>query len=157
MLFNGAGFYVYYFVKLQQIRMEMREALKFLPEHQLDVLKMTENEFRVARVEEHEVKVNGRMYDIACIAAKGDSVTVYGKHDEKEDNLIALLDHVITAPMKAKDPTSSVTTTFILLIFIKPASVALIFSRMEVTQPVTFYFFHTKTFNHSPDSPPPWR
>ena len=155
MLFNGAGFYLYYVAKLQQIRSEMREALKSLPESELNVLKMSMAQFLEATVDEHEIKVKGRMYDIARIVISKNSVTVYGKHDEKEDNLIALLDHFITAPLKEKDVSHSAATSLLLLTFIEPARLSLFFPRGYRLQLVPKYLFTIKTFKPAPEGPPP--
>jgi hypothetical protein len=79
---NSTGFYVYYILQLKRIHAEMREQMKHLPADQLDVLHLSYQEFLDARVEEHEVKVKGKMYDIARIEQSGDRVTVFGLHDE---------------------------------------------------------------------------
>jgi hypothetical protein len=156
MLFNAAGFYLYYVVKLQQIRSEMRQALKFTPENELDVLKMTVAQFLNAKADDHEVKFNGRMYDIARIITTADSVTVYGKHDEREDNLIALLDYVITAPMKGKDLSRSAATTLIVLTFIAPVGLSLVIPQRNWSPLPSRYLFITKTFKPLLDTLPPW-
>jgi hypothetical protein len=118
LLANGAGFYVYYSLQLRQIRVEMRQALKLLPDHELQVLTLTRTEFEEALVEEDEVKVKGKMYDIARIQAEGDVITIYGLHDEKEDNLFALLREIIGKPIKDRSAMPSQVIQFLSLNFI---------------------------------------
>jgi len=153
-LSNGLGFYLFYALKLQQIRREMREALKLLPEHELDVLKLTRQEFIAALVEDHEVKVNGRMYDIARIAEQDEHIIIYCKHDEKEDNLLALLDHVLTAPIKAK-AIPIVGVAFVVFPYVNPHGVSLPVPVEILVNTFTSYQFSSVTFKVLPATPPP--
>jgi hypothetical protein len=113
LLVNSAGFYVYYIFELQRIRTEMREQLKFLPEHELDVLDLSQNEFIEAQVEEHEVMVDGKMYDIARIESVGGRIKVFCVHDELEDNFLALFAELVSKPI---EDTSSIPTTVVAFI-----------------------------------------
>jgi mRNA-degrading endonuclease RelE of RelBE toxin-antitoxin system len=97
---NSAGFYVYYVLQLQKIHAEMREQLKYLPKDQLEVLHLSYREFLDARVDDHEVKVNGKMYDIARVEKSGDRITVYCVHDELEDNFLALFAELVSKPIE---------------------------------------------------------
>jgi hypothetical protein len=103
-LLNIAGTYVYFLLRLQEIKAEMREALKSKPTQELDVLELTVAEFQSARVDEHEIKVNGKMYDLARVEKKGDCLLVYCLHDEAEDNLLTLLDSILKNASKDKKP-----------------------------------------------------
>ena len=101
---------MYYVLQLQKIHAQMREQLKYLPEDQLQVLNLSHAEFLKARVEEHEVKVNGRMYDIARIETRGERVTVFCVHDELEDNFLALFGDLVSKPI---GDTSSIPATVV--------------------------------------------
>lgn len=83
----------------------MRAALKAMPEEHLMQLVLAETDFRASRVDEHEMKVNGKMYDIARFSIENGCVTVWCLHDEAEDNLLSFMDamlrnlHQDTAPV----------------------------------------------------------
>lgn len=118
LLANGAGFYVYYVIQLQQIHQEMRTRLKYLPDSELEVLVLTRAQYEEAKVEEHEVKVEGKMYDIARVQTSGDVVKIFCLHDEKEDDLLALLAELISKPMKDQSSIPLAVMTFITMSFI---------------------------------------
>lgn len=151
---NAAGFYVYYAVQLQQIRAEMREALKHLPDHALEVLTLSRAAYNAAKVEEHEVQVNGKMYDVARIVITRDSVTVYGLHDAKEDNLVALLEEIISKPLKDRRSMPASILDFISLMFVQPVN-ELYLGRESLGTVFTAYHFAVADVLIMCDSPPP--
>lgn len=101
-LAHFAGFYLYFFTQLQLVRQEMRAKLKELPADELELLILSAEEYKHAKVEEHEVKVQGKMYDIARVTEQSDSVLIYCVHDAAEDNLLAFLDKILSLPLKDK-------------------------------------------------------
>lgn len=103
-LLNVAGAYLYFFVRLRQIRAEMHHALTRQPTEQLERLLLLPDEFVKARVDEHEIKLNGRMYDIARVDHTATHVVVYALHDSAEDNLLSLLDAILKNAAKDKKP-----------------------------------------------------
>ncbi len=96
----------------------MRTALKSLPEEHLTKLVLTETEFKQSRIEEHEIKVGGRMYDIARAQVAGGKVIVWCLHDEAEDNLLAFLDAVSTRAHQDTKPVPQSIQQFLALTFI---------------------------------------
>lgn len=120
LLLQAAGCYVFFFTRLMAIRMEMREQLKFLPDHELTVLTLTTEEFKKAKVNDHEVKVNGHMYDIARIVTKTNQVLVYAKQDEAEDNLLSFLDEIVKRSTHDKKPVPSQLLQWLTLVFVSP-------------------------------------
>lgn len=155
-LTNGAGFYVYYIVMLQRIHLERREALKYTPDEQLQVLKLSRTEYLSSRVGENEVRVNHKMYDIARKSTASDSVTIYCIHDEDEDGLLSLLERVIASPLKKTESIPQGVTQFLSLIFLVPESENRITSAGCDTPPTSRYFFSSITTITENDSPPPW-
>jgi hypothetical protein len=156
LLMNTAGFYVYYAVQLQQIRYEMRQALKLLPDHALEVLTLSIAAYHEAKVEEYEVRVNGKMYDIARISISGDSVKIFCIHDEKEDNLMALLAEIVSKPLEDRRAMPDSILEFLSLVFLQPGN-ELYFN---TTTPETFftaYHFSITDVLIFRDSPPPRR
>jgi hypothetical protein len=104
LLIQAAGCYIYFVSRLITIRKEMREQLKYLPEEQLTRFYLTAEEFRKARVEDHEIKISGKMYDIARISEQGNRIMVLALHDEAEDNLFAFLSEIVSRSAKDKKP-----------------------------------------------------
>jgi hypothetical protein len=49
-------------------------------------------EYEQLRIDESEVMVEGKLYDVAALEIYNDSVTLYVLHDEDEENLLALMD-----------------------------------------------------------------
>ena len=132
----------------------MKAELMKLPTEKLELIKLTSADFKKAHVEEHEIKVNGKMYDIARIEITGDDYFVYCLHDKGEDSLLAFLDKMLSLPLKDKKALPQVLK-FASLTFLLP-------SVNNLPQPLdiqfrsfTKYTLGTITFVPSVDSPPP--
>lgn len=95
LLAHLAGFYAYFFVRLGELRMSMREKLAELPAQQLDVVRVPKDQFKASWLEEREMKWQGRMYDIACVQPDGNDLLVYCLHDKDEDGLLSFLSAVV--------------------------------------------------------------
>ena len=118
LLLQVAGSYVYFIVRLAGIRNEMREQLKHKPDEELTLLTLTHDDYRKAKVNDHEVKVNEKMYDIARIVVQHENVLVYALHDEAEDNLLALLGEMVKRSSKDKKPVPSQLIQLLTLQFV---------------------------------------
>jgi hypothetical protein len=154
LLINTAGFYVYYAVQLRQIHTEMRQALRLRPDDQLEVLRLTKKKYAEVRVDEHEVKVNGKMYDIARVKVSDDSVIVYALHDEKEDNLLALMGEIISKPLKDRSSMPVAIVQFLTLLFVQPHAVTEFFS-VKAGIFASEYRFSIQAATPIMESPPP--
>lgn len=155
LLVNVAGFYVYYAVQLQKIKSAMRQALKTFPDDQLDVLKLTKEEYRATCVDENEVKVQGRMYDVARVNIKQDSVIIFALHDKKEDDLLAFVEEIVSKPLQADHPVPSSVIQFIGLHYIIPLH-GCSFEGFSFRPILHFgYFFSIVDFKAPIDLPPP--
>lgn len=152
---NGAGVYVYFASRLYEIRREMRLMLRTLPDEALTRLDLTIEQYESGRIHEEELKIDGRMYDIARIVFRGDSVIVFGLHDPKEDNLLAWLDEVLMRLQGDEDPLPSSLLGFILQTYIPPQTISLISpDHDDVTSFTPFiWFLYPVEPEHS--SPPP--
>ncbi|MBL7848060.1 MAG: hypothetical protein JNL40_11365 [Cyclobacteriaceae bacterium] len=95
LLAHLGGFYAYFFVRLGDLRMTMREKLSELPAEQLDVIRVPKDQFKSSLLEEREMKWQGRMYDIARVETHGDHLLVYCIHDKDEDGLLSFLSTVV--------------------------------------------------------------
>lgn len=113
---NLVGAYVYFGVRMVQIRKEMRAELRQMDESELDKIILTIKEYKEALVEDDEMELNNRMYDIARTELQGDRIIVYCLHDENEDNLLVLLDSILSNSSKDKKPIPSSLLGFVNLI-----------------------------------------
>jgi len=154
LLLQVAGSYVYFIVRLPGIRSEMREQLRHKTDEELTLLTFTEEEFRKAKADDHEVKVDGKMYDIARIAFHENRVLVYALHDESEDSLLALLGAMVSRTSHDKKPVPSQLLQLLTLQFVlienKIPSIAGI-SVMHKTH----YTRSLQSFISGIESPPP--
>jgi hypothetical protein len=118
LLLNLVGGYVYFGVRLVQIHKEMRAELRQKDDSELEKIVLPIKEYKKALVEDDEMELNDRMYDIARTEIKGDSIIVYCLHDENEDNLLVLLDSILTNSSNDKKPVPSSLLDFVNLISI---------------------------------------
>src|SRR4051812_37052272 len=146
MLFNGAGFYIYYALELQKIKAEMHEALVKLSDDKLQLLKLTISEFNEALVEDEELQFDGSMYDVARISIHGDSVYVYCLRDEKEGDLLTFISDVVSSPLKNQRSLPKPIVQFLTLVFLLPGSEQdLKISGQNITK-ITSYIFVARLF-----------
>lgn len=155
LLANFAGSYIYFAFRALQIKREMRAMLATLPEEELELIILTPEEFKQARVEEHEIKVNGNMFDIACVVEKESKLFVYGVYDEDEDNLFSFLDAVLN---NLQNDSSQTPPSFSLFSVLHYMPVQFEYSLTALpTKSVSPTFYNTSfvDFISAIDSPPP--
>lgn len=119
MLFNGAGFYIFYFQRLHEVKDQMRKAMKLLPEEKLEKILVPSFAFAQALVGEDEMRWNGRMYDIAKIEKQPDHVMVYCLRDHKEEDLIGIITGIFSEPLNVSEVPLAVVQ-FLGLTFLLP-------------------------------------
>jgi len=154
LLIQVSGCYVYFIARLTAIRIEMREQLNHLPDDQLTLLTLTTEEYQKAKVDDHEVKVNGKMYDIARLTVQKDKVLVYAIHDAAEDDLLSFLDEIVKRSTNDKKPVPSQLVQLLTLIFLPTEN------QLPVNSSVAFihatkYTLSYLAFARLIDSPPP--
>jgi hypothetical protein len=69
-----------------------------ISEHPLENLQkivLTLTQYTAAKVTGDEIKIDNKMYDVAHLEYKGDTVIVYAQHDEDEDDLMAYFHSVL--------------------------------------------------------------
>jgi hypothetical protein len=150
-----AGCYVYFMTRLSAIRIEMREQLKLLPDDQLTRLILTKQEYLTAKVDEHEVKVNGKMYDISRVEQHGDQILVYGIHDEAEDNLLTFLEEMVTRSANDKKPIPTQLSQLLTLTFILEVEPKCFGIEYQIIHHATVYSEMQYLITRSILSPPP--
>jgi hypothetical protein len=154
LLLQVAGSYVYFIVRLSGIRQEMREHLKDKPDHELTMLTFTQEQFKKAKVDDHEVKVNGKMYDIARVVVKGNKVLVLALHDEAEDNLLAFLNEMVKRSSKDKKPVPPSLLQLLTLQFLVIENATPLISGVLIDH-ITPYRTWGSSFRAGIETPPP--
>ena len=154
LLIQVGGCYIYFVGRLAAIRTEMREQLKYLPEEKLTRFQFTEAEFKKARVEDHEIKVDGKMYDIARIMQQENTIIVLAIHDEAEDNLLAFLSEMVSRSANDKKPVPVQVEQLLTLSFL-PVSLAAPQNSFSEINHLTPYCNLSSTVYFTLELPPP--
>jgi hypothetical protein len=153
LLFNLAGFYVFFGVQIYLHHEEVEKQLKELPKESLVKIILSNEEYRKARVEKNEISIKGKMYDVAYATIQKDRIIIYAQADEFEDELLALLDSIFATPIHKQQIPSQVLD-YLSLVFV-PASFHFNapFYKKETT--LTQYFFSAQECIKSNNIPPP--
>jgi hypothetical protein len=154
LILQVTGSYIYFIARLTGIRQEMRNQLKNKPDDQLTLLILTKEEYLKAKVDDQELKVNEKMYDIARVVFKKDNVLVYALHDNAEDNLLAFLNELVDRSSKDKKPVPSSLLSFINMAFICPGFILPLPER-EKDNPNTAYQLAISEVHSHINAPPP--
>jgi hypothetical protein len=117
-LLQIGGGYIYFIARLSSIRMEMHEQLKTLPDHELTLLTFSESEYENAKADDYEVKVKGKMYDIARVVKRNGRILVYALQDEAEDNLLSVVREILDRSANDKKPVPAHCIQLLTLDFI---------------------------------------
>lgn len=125
-----------------------------LPDEEFEVFTFTQEEYLLVRVNDHEVKIDGKMYDHSAPKFEKGKVVLYGKHDEAEDNLIGFLKEVVNNTSKDQKPVPSQLLTFFSLTFISqpPLAIDPVFKSEKL---FGFYLASLISQNYPVESPPP--
>lgn len=131
----------------------MRARLRELPADQLELIKLSRTEFEEAKEDEHEIKVHGKMYDIARAEVQDSLVNVYCLHDAAEDNILAFLDKVLASPLQ-DDHTVASMIQFFSLTYI-PSYCDLVVPRFGNEESFTAYTESISVLCEEAEAPPP--
>lgn len=151
-----AGFYGYFGIRLMAIRKEMKATLASLPEEKLERIIISANEFAHVNLEEGEIELNGKMYDIARIKKQGDSYVLFALHDESEDSLLSLLDEMLKRSGNDKKPVPSQLLQFISLLFIPVEEIYTQIPTLKISFLIQSSNNLYRSINGLVPTPPPW-
>jgi len=150
-----AGCYFYFAVRISQIHTEMRQQLKTLPDSHFQQLTLTPAAYENALVEEDEIEVDGKMYDVARIVRRENKVIVFCLHDEAEDNLLSFLQEVLKNASRDQQDIPSQVYQFITLSFVSPSVWVSPVTGVSLATPSTLYLVNDSSIILALDSPPP--
>lgn len=97
-LLQAAGYLIVFEIQKYEIRQEIKHQIKAgVPDTELVLLKIVEGKFHPTfqRVEEHEFRYDGKMYDVVRQESHGDTTWYYCLADEKETQLFANLEELV--------------------------------------------------------------
>ncbi len=155
LLLNFAGLFLYFPLQLFRIHQEMKARLKDLPDEKLQILILHKNDYQKAIVDEDEVLIDGKMYDVARMEVNEDIITIYAIRDKAEDNLLAFLDEIVKRPLQEKKSPPIQILQFITLAFLPPDQNEFNFCEFQAVSSNTAYLFPDFFCSLSIEGPPP--
>ena len=153
-LLQAGGVTLYYLAQLHHQRNYMRSLLQALPESKLTQLNLSADKFEVARVEEHELLLDGALMDIARIEHKGERVIVWGLWDDDENKILSQLRNDARRHTESGTPQSCVKQ-MISYICLEISSIATPLIFPDPVTHVSFLRCQYHSVDHSHESPPP--
>jgi hypothetical protein len=160
MLFQTAGTLFVFRIQQHKIRREIKQQIKAgVPEAELVLFKSHEGKPNPAfqRVEKHEFRYAGKMFDIVRQESHGDTTWYYCLADEKETQLFANLDELVKQDMSGNSQHRKHVDELLhllgVLYFTHSHEEYFICSNSQKT--ATFFFFSLKTWDFPPTTPPP--
>jgi hypothetical protein len=155
MLVNGTVYYLYFSIQQIAIKTEKNRQLKITPISKLDKLEISLQQFEEAKVEENEIRVGGRMFDVAkVIQANDDQLILYGMFDNDEDDLLAFLE-CLTADDKQGCAPAFVLSSMHLFFELPLSEVYKSKNLFQVTVARTLYYYLQTNVTLKTESPPP--
>jgi hypothetical protein len=153
MLFNLAGFYIFFSVQIAIHHGRMQQTVSKLSHDGLQKIVLTRKHYNSIRVGDDEIQLDGKMYDIASIRTVGDKVILFAEHDVFEDEMLALVEAIFNSPLdKQGIPAGAID--FIFLDFVH-SNFNINFATAFVESISTKYAFAVKeSFQTRPFLPP---
>ncbi|MEQ8363192.1 MAG: hypothetical protein RH948_10015 [Cyclobacteriaceae bacterium] len=148
------GFYVYFVVRQGQIRQEMRESIGSLPDEEFETFVFTPAEYNKVKVNDSEVKIDGKMYDHSAPKFENGKVILFARHDKDEDNLISFISNIVKSSKEDKKPAPSQLLSFFSLTFLSPHQLTFTVSQDKI-QSFDCYSSNLLTQYFPVESPPP--
>lgn len=150
------GFYFYFVVRQAQIQQEMREEISSLPVDQFEIFELSIEEYQKIKVNDHEVKMGGKMYDHSTPKLENGKIILYAKHDQAEDSLISFLDEVVNRASHDTKPVPSTLMSFLTLQFVSAGTLEMYFPAESINITDNFQANLVWEF-YSVNTPPPKR
>lgn len=124
-LVNSAGIYLYFTIRVISIRQDMMAELRDTPVERLLRLEIEPSAYREVISGDHEIRIQGRYYDIAHTEKVDGKIIVYCLFDEAESNLTAFLERVVDA--EEGDAVPGSVSQFLQLVYVAPPTIAIMY------------------------------
>ncbi|HEY5691912.1 MAG TPA: hypothetical protein VIS49_10675 [Cyclobacteriaceae bacterium] len=149
-----AGFYIYFVVRQAQIHQEMRQEIASLPADEFEIFELSIEEYQKIKVNNHEVKIDGKMYDHSAPKLENGKIILYAKHDQAEDNLISFLSEVVNIASHDNKPAPSTLMSYLTLQFISAGILEMFFFNESINFMDNFQV-NLVSKDYPVDAPPP--
>lgn len=142
-----AGFYIYFEIESYHVRKEIKRLIKHsLPQNQFKQFNFTNQEFRdLTWINEHEFKMNERLYDVVKKNKSNVGFSVYCIDDIQETVLFAQLDEATLSNLNnqpEKAPIKSFVKLF-KLAYIEPNSAFLNSEEVEFQERKNQFYYQS--------------
>jgi hypothetical protein len=108
LLANGAGFYIYFYFRLNEIKKEMHAEMLQASPDQFQRIVLTIYEYEKAKEGDDEVEWKDSMYDIASIQFQDGHVEILALRDDLETELLSFASRIIEFSTRdSKTPPAS--------------------------------------------------
>ncbi len=154
-LIHLAGFYVYFVVRMGEIRMSMRMKLAELPADQLQAIPIPVDKFQSTWLEDLEMEWKGNMYDIARVQPSGDQVVIYCLRDNDEDGLLNFIGAVVDMTRQDTRSAPAQVVQFFSLKYVTSFPLAIVPVKRVIAKPGTYSFIFPESLSVVPSIPPP--
>lgn len=150
-----AGFYVYFVVRLDEIRTSMRLKLAEFPTNQLQAISIPFDKFQSSWLGDLEMEWKGNMYDIARVQPSGDDVVVFCLRDEDEDGLLNFIGAVVDMSRQDTRPAPPQVVQFFSLKYVTSLPLAITPLKRGIIEPGICSFIFPESLSFVPSIPPP--
>lgn len=142
-----AGFFIYFEIERYHVRKDIKRAIKHsLPQNQYKQFNFTNEEFKeLTWINDHEFKMNGRMYDVVKKNKSKIGFYVLSIDDVQETVLFAQLDQA-TANNLNSQPEKAPLKSFVKLLkltYIEPADKFIVIANNEFDEENNHFFYQS--------------
>lgn len=129
-LLQSGGMVVFYRIRQMSIKYAMVQKLKN-DEKNLENIVLSISEFEKCRINRHEIRYHGNMYDIKSSHADGKNITLVVINDKKEAKILKKLNQIADNEDENKKQLPDKLLKFMSLIYVCPEHSALTFIASE--------------------------
>jgi hypothetical protein len=148
-----SGLYCIFVIRILQLHAERAERLSHASPEEFEILELSVSDYDQARVEDSELEINGRMYDVAKIEVAGSRVKLLVLADDDEDSILTLMDFCVKKGQRNGKTSRLIVKVFTSLYL--PSKFFLQFSPCSNTSPLMFDEMHYHSLKPSIGTPPP--
>lgn len=129
-LMQSGGIVVFYRIRQLSIKYAMMQELRN-EEKNLENIVLSISEFEKCRINRHEIRYQGNMYDIKSSHIKGGNITLVVVNDKKEANILKKLNQIADNEDENKKQFPDKLLKFMTLLYVCPEPSALTFITSE--------------------------
>lgn len=142
-----AGFFIYFEIERYYVRKDIKRAIKHsLPQNQYKQFNFTNKEFKdLTWINDHEFKMNGRLYDVVKKNKSNVGFSVYCIDDMQETVLFAQLDEA-TASNLNNQPEKAPLKSFVKLLklaYVEPHGALTGKVYIEIAEQTNHFFYQS--------------